>query len=172
MAPVRRSTSRAVHGLAHVHTALGRETRGFGEARPLQSRAAMKNTPLVLAVFLHLVVACASESSDSQGASGLSRSKTIASLSAEESGSLCDWSLETQGGPGKEFKCDETSSRVVHTRDECLEDMAVMTKLSGCYPLTVGEVEDCTKEEAADPCGRSPACDALNERLEKCAGKD
>jgi hypothetical protein len=159
-------------GLHSVHTTVDRETPYFPEARPLHARAAMKNTPLVLAVVLH-VVACASESdSASEGASGLSRSKTIASLSADESAALCEWSITTQGGPAKEFKCDGGSSRVVHTNDECLEDMAVITKLSSCYALTVGEVEDCTREEAADPCGRSPSCDALEEHLEKCAGKD
>jgi hypothetical protein len=134
----------------------------------------MKNTPFVLAVFLQLVlVACTSESAPAdEGASGLSRSRTVASLSSEEASSLCDWSLATQGGPGKTTKCGETSSRVVHTKDECLEDVAVITKLAGCYALTVGEVEDCSKEEAADACGASPACDALNARLETCAGKD
>ena len=169
MTPVRKSTSRAVQRFAHVHTALTEKRRVSVEARALQSRAAMKNTPFVLAVLLH-VVACASESSE--GGSGLSRSKTIAALSADESASLCDWSITTQGGPGTEFKCDAGSSRVVHTNEECLEDMAVITKLSSCYALTVGEVEDCTKEEAADPCGRSPSCDALEGRLEKCAEKE
>ena len=132
----------------------------------------MKNTSFLFAVFLQLV-ACASESEPaSEGESGLSRSKTVASLSAEEASSLCDWSIATQGGAGKTTKCGETSSRVVHTKEQCLEDVAIITKLASCYALTVGEVEDCSKQEAANACGRSPACDALNERLEKCAGKD
>lgn len=132
----------------------------------------MKNTPFVFAVFLQLV-ACASESrSEADGASGFARSRSVASLSAEEAGRLCDWSLATQGGAGKRFECDATSSRVVHTKEECLEDVATITKLADCYAVTIGEVEDCTKEEAADACGRSPSRDALGERLENCAGKD
>jgi hypothetical protein len=132
----------------------------------------MKNTPLVFAVLLQLIACTSTEAEGPRGESGFSRSQTVASLTAEEAGSLCDWSIERQGGAGKEFKCDASSSRVVHTKDECLEDVASITKLSECYALTVGEVEDCTKEEAADPCGQSPACDALNERMKKCAGDD
>lgn len=106
-------------------------------------------------------------------ASGLSRSRTVASLSNESKRALSATGPSTpKDGAGKTTKCDETSSRVVHTKDECLEDVTVITKLVSCYALTVGEVEDCSKEEAASACGRSPACDTLNERLETCAGKD
>lgn len=157
-------------GLHTLHSESGEKRCVSSGARPLQPRAAMKNTMFVFALFLHLV-ACTSEAAD-EGASGFSRSRTVASLSSEEASSLCDWSIQTQGGAGKTTKCDETSSRVVHTKDECIEDVAVITKLSSCYALTVGEVEDCSKQDAADACGSSPACDALNERLEKCAGKD
>lgn len=132
----------------------------------------MKNTPFVFAIFLHLV-ACATESSSTpadEGASGFSRSRVVASLSAEEAARLCDWSLATEGGAGKTFACGETSSRVVHTKDECLDDVATLTKLAGCYAVTVGEVEDCSKEEGADACGRSPSCEAIEVRLEKCQG--
>jgi hypothetical protein len=130
----------------------------------------MKNTSFLFAVSIGLI-ACASSTSE-EGASGLPRDETVASLSTEEASRLCDWSIGTQGGAGKKTECDATSSRVVHTKDECLEDVAVITKLAGCYAVTVAEVEDCSKEEAAAPCGRSTACDGLNEGLEKCAGKD
>jgi hypothetical protein len=133
----------------------------------------MKNTPLVLAVILHLF-ACATESSapNDEGESGFSRSRTVASLTSEEAGRLCDWSLATEGGAGKEFTCGEGSSRVVHTKDECVEDIGIITKLESCYAVTIGELEDCSKAEGADHCAHSAACDAVNERLEKCAGKD
>jgi hypothetical protein len=165
-----------LHTLHTLHTAPAEKDCVSERARPLHSRAAMKNTPFVFAVFLQLV-ACASESgtvstADDTGASGLSRSRTVASLTSEEASRLCDWSLETEGGAGKKFECTETSSRVVHTKDECIENVGVISKLSDCYALTVAEVEDCSKEEGADPCGRSRACDALNARLEQCAGKD
>lgn len=130
----------------------------------------MKNTPFLFAVLLHLI-ACSSEPND-PGESGFDRSRTVASLSADEASSLCDWSLEKQGGAGKKTECSETSSRVVHTKEQCLEDVAVITKLSHCYAVTVAEVEDCSKEEAANACGRAATCDALNERLEKCAEQD
>lgn len=130
----------------------------------------MKNTLFLFAGFLHLV-ACASEP-EPAGESGLAPSRTVASLSADEASALCDWSVEARGGAGKTTKCDETSSRVVHTKDECLEDIEIIVTLSSCYALTVGEVEACSKQEAASPCGPSPACAALNERLEACAGKD
>lgn len=132
----------------------------------------MESSLFLFSVFLQLV-ACASESaSEPASESGLARSRLVASLSSDEASSLCDWSITTQGGAGKTTKCDETSSRVVHTKDECLEDIATITKLASCYALTVGEVEDCSKEEAANACGPSSACDALNGRLEECAGKD
>lgn len=134
----------------------------------------MKNTALVFAVALQLV-ACATEAGSApadEGPSGFSRSRSVASLTSDEASRLCDWSLETQGGPGKRTECGAGSSRVTHTKDECLEDIAIITKLAGCYPLTVGEVEDCSKETAADHCGEQPTCNALNERVEKCAGKD
>lgn len=168
---MRNSTSRAVQRVAHAAQVPVREQRVFGKARPLQSRAVMKNA-LFFGVFLQ-VVACASESPSAVGGeSGLSRSKTIASLSGEEASSLCDWSLRTQGGAGKVTKCSQTSSQVVHTKDECLEDIEAIKTLASCYALTVGEVEDCSKEEGADACEPSPACDASNARLETCAGKD
>ena len=170
---MRTSTRRAVKQAAHLAQHAGPKTAVFREACPLHSRAAMKNTPFLFAVFLQLV-ACSSSTLDGTvaGESGFERSRTVASLTADEADRLCDWSLEKQGGAGKETKCDATSSRVVHTKEQCLEDITVITKLSGCYAVTVAEVEDCSKEEGAAPCTRSAACDALNDRLEKCAGDD
>jgi hypothetical protein len=154
--------------LHSLHTAAIEKRCVSGRACPLHLRAAMKNTPFVFAVFLQLV-ACASEE---VGESGMARSRAVASLTSYEAEKLCDWSLETQGGAGERFECSETSSRVVHTKDECLEDVAIIKKLAGCYAVTVAEVEDCAEQEGANPCARSAACDALNARLEQCSGKD
>lgn len=134
----------------------------------------MKNYPLGFAVVLQLV-ACATESatsSNDEGASGFSRSRSVASLDDERAARPCDWSLETQGGAGKVTACAETSSRVVHTKEECLEDIALVRRLADCYAVTVGELEDWSTDERADPCGDSSRCEALEERLEKCDGTD
>lgn len=117
-----------------------------------------------------LAAACSSSSGDAQtGASGLARSRSVASLSDDEAAKLCDWSLATEGGAGKEFDCGGGESHVVHTKAECLDGVALMKKLEPCYAVTVGELEDCSIAEGKDACGRAPACTTVNDRLEACA---
>lgn len=125
---------------------------------------------LLSSAALVLAAACSSSSSDAQtGASGLARDRSVASLSDAEAAELCDWSLATEGGAGKRFDCGGGESRVVHTRAECLDDVATLKKLEPCYAVRVGELEDCSIAEGKDACGRAPACTTINDRLEACA---
>lgn len=129
-------------------------------------------------IFLAFLPACSdpaassTESSAAQGASGLSRSRTLASLTEEEASKLCAWSLATEGGAGKVTDCGGGRSTAVHTNDECLESLKATRTVLSCYPVTVGEAEDCSAESAKSACTNGPICEAINGRLETCAGKD
>ncbi|HVH43796.1 MAG TPA: hypothetical protein VM925_15690 [Labilithrix sp.] len=120
---------------------------------------------------LTLSTACSSDDG-AKGPSGLVSSRAISELSATEASALCDWSLATEGGPGKVTDCGGGNSRVVHTKEECLEDHALISKLSSCVTVTVSDIERCAIESGKDACGDHPECKALNARLDTCAGKD
>lgn len=65
-----------------------------------------------------------------------------------------------------------SSSCVVHTKEQCLENIALFRRFASCYAITVGEVDACSEEERKDPCGPSPTCEAFQEHLEKCAKRE
>ena len=126
---------------------------------------------LVGSVPVSVLVACSSDD-EVVGASGLARDRTVASLSAEEATKLCDWSLAVQGGAGEVTDCGGGVSSVVHTKEECVEDIAVMKRLGSCYAVTVAEVEDCSSEEGNDGCASSSTCKTIEDRLEACAAAE
>lgn len=134
----------------------------------------MKSFFFPISIFLAFLPACSdsAESSGAPGASGLSRSRTLASLTEEEASKLCAWSLATEGGAGKVTDCGGGRSTAVHTNDECLESVKAARTVLSCYPLTVGEAEDCSAETANSACTNGPVCEAINRRFETCAGKD
>jgi hypothetical protein len=109
---------------------------------------------------------------DERGASGLVRSRAIGSLSDAEADAFCDWSLATQGGAGKKTDCGGGRSKVVHTKEECLDDVRTIRSFASCYAATVGEAEDCSVEEGRATCEKAPTCESLNARLDACAGDD
>jgi hypothetical protein len=118
---------------------------------------------LVLSLFL---VSCGGSNEGNAGgnASGLSRTLTIASLSASQALSLCDWTNTKQGGYGRSVTCpDGMTDGTDPSAEVCVESAPTLGAL--CPTLTVADVEDCVNAIGADICARATnaACANLNE---------
>lgn len=92
--------------------------------------------------------------------SGVDRFGLLRDLAADEWQSLCEWSIEAQGGPGHETDCGGGVTITVNTVDECVEDSDAFGE--DCE-LFVADFEACSDAMADDPCNgyRSAACAAL-----------
>lgn len=97
------------------------------------------------------------------GASGLDRSRPVASLTDAELGRLCDWGLAQLGGYGSTLTCtDGTQIRNSPSRQACI---AGHTRTFQCI-ATVGDSEDCLRAIATQGCSQAlffslPACRAM-----------
>jgi hypothetical protein len=117
-------------------------------------------TLLPLALFATLAACSGGDGADS---SGLSSSSQIGSLSTEERTTLCEWSVDIQGGEGNVTECPDNVTVTVSTVADCVADSSAYDECD----LTVGDVEECSRANADDPCGAlgSPACAPLVECL-------
>lgn len=78
--------------------------------------------------------------------SGLSGSKTLGSLAADEKGRLCDFSVCRWGGYGQSKQCDGFTVSSPASQPDCV------SKQERCASLTVSDYEACQKKVAATPC--------------------
>lgn len=101
----------------------------------------MKTVSLVLVLLGVVASGCGSDGGDdgAKGASGVDKSKSLASLSASEKGQLCDWTASVSGGYGKTMMCagDSEASNDAN-QAECV------ASLPSCA-ITVAQAETCTK---------------------------
>ena len=102
-----------------------------------------------------LSISCGSSSSSGPGdSSGVPRASTVASLSASQAATLCDWENAKQGGYGRSVTCGDAGTRTTDTnQQECVMGMSY-TK-TACPTLTVANVEDCANAIGADLCAIS-----------------
>lgn len=91
------------------------------------------------------------------GSSGVSRSKRIVDLSAQEESDLCDFIVDVQDGP-RTVMCGPDSSVSFNGKADCLTDN---NAFSASCPATVAEAEDCAEQTGADPCGQIPSVCAV-----------
>ncbi|HUS31579.1 MAG TPA: hypothetical protein VMZ53_23900 [Kofleriaceae bacterium] len=82
--------------------------------------------------------------------SGVSTSKQLKDLSADERMQECEWGVSYQGGAGHVTMCSDNVTVTVDTVPECVDAMDQYAA-SGCT-ATVAELEACTRAIAADPC--------------------
>jgi len=102
-----------------------------------------------------LVMSCGSSSSSS---SGVSSSKKITALSADEELDLCDYLVEVADAP-RTVECDDG-----HTAEITMEDACTFEDVPDSCDATVGDVERCIKALSKDPCSPDfAACAALFE---------
>jgi hypothetical protein len=105
-----------------------------------------------------LLSACGS-SGGGGGGSGIPRATTIASLTADQAGTLCDWQAAKTGGYGHTQSCPDGGTQSTDAnRATCVEDLPYPG--AACPTLTVGDVEDCANAIGPNICNLStaPAC--------------
>jgi hypothetical protein len=102
--------------------------------------------------LLVVAAACGGDSDSS----GIERSRTVSSLSADEQMTLCEFVVEAAGGAGAEFTCGDDVTVTVNTVSECLSDFGADNS------CTVGLLEDCAN---SDPCDIEPCLPLL-----ECSG--
>jgi hypothetical protein len=94
--------------------------------------------------------------------SGLPRETTIANLTAEQVGRLCDWGDNREGGYGRTVTCPDGSS-VSNDPDmaTCVLNLPLFG--SSCPGATVGDAEDCLNAVGTDLCTleTAPECERL-----------
>jgi hypothetical protein len=124
----------------------------FGGEEEMSSM--IKHTLFALVSIVALATAaCGGSGSDG---SGVDRSKKANSLSADEKMNLCTWSTTEAGGENKTTTCSDGTTVSSGTTAKCLDGFAAFK--ADCT-LTVGQLEDCTKVIAKDPC-KGPGADA------------
>ena len=74
---------------------------------------------------------------------------TVASLDGWEVMELCEWSMETVGGPGSTATCADGRTATANTVSECVESFSSLPV--ECL-VTVGEMETCVRAVSAAPC--------------------
>jgi hypothetical protein len=89
---------------------------------------------------------------DSLGAtSGLPTGSTIASLSADDAATLCDWVNGKEGGYGRPLiRCTDGSEGTYASQMECVNGFAALG--NRCLDLTVATIEDCVNQTGTDLC--------------------
>lgn len=112
---------------------------------------AMKNLPGAV-VVIGVLVGCSGGSG-----SGLSSSKRIVDLSADEESDLCDYIVDVQGGP-RTVMCGPDVSVSFSGKADCLMDN---NGFAASCPATVADAEACAEGTGADPCGPIPASCAV-----------
>lgn len=92
--------------------------------------------------------ACGGGGGDDSGVDG---SKPITELSTSEVQSLCEWAIETQGGEGAMYECEDDVTVTVDTVAECVAGYGDTPET--CNTVTVAELEACIEAWSAEPCG-------------------
>jgi hypothetical protein len=94
--------------------------------------------------------------------SGLPRETTIANLTTEQIGRLCDWGDNKEGGYGRTVTCPDGSS-VSNDPDmaTCVSTLPFFG--SSCPRATVADAEDCLNAVGTDLCAleTAPECERL-----------
>jgi hypothetical protein len=85
-----------------------------------------------------------SDDDDDDSGSGVSNTKYLDELSAEEQRLLCEWVIAAQGGPGV-TQCDSSTSFTTYTVEECATEEVTVH-------CTVAALEACTRSLEGDPC--------------------
>jgi hypothetical protein len=125
----------------------------------------MKRTDLIATAFILLVAmvaSCGGGGSDPGPSSGLTRSETLATLDANETGILCDWSNAKQGGYGRNVSCSDGPGTTDSSKGSCMSGIAIFGSM--CATLTVGDVEDCANAIGTDLCAFYTAAACANVR--------
>jgi hypothetical protein len=109
---------------------------------------------------------CGSDAGEGHGStsagSGLPRTSTVASLTAEQGVQLCDWINQVEGGYGRTVNCALTGAMATNANQmDCVSSLPDFE--FECPLLTVAELEDCTTAEGTDLCkyNTDPACAPL-----------
>jgi len=89
--------------------------------------------------------------------SGVSRSKRIVDLTADEESDLCDFIVDVQDGP-RTVMCGPNVSISFNGKADCLTDN---NTFSASCAATVAQAEDCAEQTGADPCGEIPSVCAV-----------
>jgi hypothetical protein len=111
----------------------------------------MNRSPWVL--VLAAIAACGSSSG-----SGVSSSKRLSSLSADERDKVCAYGVDLEDAP-RTVKCDDGSMVTLRDKSACLSGFATITLQC---TATVGDAEFCFQAIADDPCKLGVgACTAL-----------
>lgn len=96
-----------------------------------------------------LLGACGGDDSGSDN-SGVTTSKQLKDLSADERMQECEWGVSYQGGAGHQTMCADNVTITVNTVAECVADLTDYAN-ANCM-ATIAELELCTRSIAADPC--------------------
>jgi len=127
----------------------------------------MNGMKVVVALWLGMMISGACGGGDAVGtSSGVSRSKTVASLDESEMGVLCDWTNGKQGGYGRNVSCADGPGTTDRDKATCVSGKSLYAEY--CYTLTVGEVEDCANAIGTDLCAFYTAAACANVRA--CLG--
>ena len=120
--------------------------------------------------FLALTLLLASCGGSNEGnaggnASGLSRTLMVASLSASQALTLCDWTNGKMGGYGRQVTCEDggATDGTDPSAEVCVESLPQVGVL--CPTLTVADLEDCVNAIGTNLCARptTAACANVNE---------
>lgn len=94
-------------------------------------------------LFGSLLIACSDDSSGVEG------SKKLAELSASESGDLCDYTADVQGGYGASKLCGDGLTITVKSREACIAN--IEATVASCT-ATVENAEACAEAVGDDLC--------------------
>jgi hypothetical protein len=113
--------------------------------------------------FSALVVGCGSTSDGGPASgSGLPRTITVVSLTADQGAQLCDWINGAEGGYDRTVDCGSAGPLATDKNQAACVGGLPDLQLA-CPSLTVGQVEDCAAAEGMDLCkfDTEPACAPL-----------
>ena len=115
------------------------------------------------AVLLIAVASCSGDGGGVGSSSGVSRQATVASLTPQQAGTLCDWTNARQGGYGRDVTCSDGSSEGTDPdKQSCVESIPYIG--TACPTLTVADIEDCANAIGSDVCALATAAGCANLR--------
>jgi hypothetical protein len=121
-------------------------------------------------LVLIALISCSGDGGGPGPSSGLSRQATIASLTTQQAGTLCDWTNAKQGGYGRDATCSDGSDQGTDPdMESCVESVPLVGAL--CPTLTVGDIEDCANATGTDLCAFATAagCAVFRQCMESVA---
>lgn len=112
-----------------------------------------------LLLGLALVAGACGDDGPAVGPSGLDRGLTSGELTEAQRRQLCEFIVDSFGGPGELVDCGDGVSLETPSVDDCLASSRSFDPCS----ITVGVIEDCQDSMAGDICVafNTPACDPL-----------